>query len=628
MKNLTNLHYLKNAFVFLFFLLLNYSLFSKSISFKTDNIYSLNCLDGMEVNSIEWPRSWDGLPDNNPMLECSSGFNLDEQGHPHPSKTGYPLILNDTCGNISIDYQDISVAVICGTTIFRTWVVDNGCTGEKQTYVQLIRITDTTAPTFTVQEDLVYNTSAYSCSLNLEVPNIKHLNDMCDSDPKWWITSEDRMIVGDTNNNGFVDSDEIWIVLNLQLGENSICYHSIDNCGNVTSKCTKVTVLDNTRPIPVCVKQKIVNIISEPIVKLQSSSFDAGSFDNCNPVYFKVMRVNDDLEYDNGCLDLNGDDNPDTDEIEVWFDDDVFFCSEDNGKVIMTRLRVFDIDPGYGAVNSERMEVGGDLFNHYNDCWTMVTISEDTIDNIAPIPALVDNATVIMNEDFSFIKAIIFDKSFYPLASSDNLTPGDELIFTFSENIPKLWETQQGWEQQFQSYGKYFFDPNTGDMKTESEFLNGQADAWLPSQRTTQRVLLCNVNTQSVIKVYVWDQFAYNTSIDYNNYAFSEVEMKYKNCGIGILGIDKTIAKTKLYQNAPNPFSENTIIRFDLPSNSEYKLSIFDFNGSLVFSRESLGKEGMNSIEVESDKFLKGAGIFFYKLESEKFIEIKKMVKL
>lgn len=81
----------------------------------------------------------------------------------------------------------------------------------------------------------------------------------------------------------------------------------------------------------------------------------------------------------------------------------------------------------------------------------------------------------------------------------------------------------------------------------------------------------------------------------------------------------------ELFQNYPNPFNPSTTISFSIPENSFVKLRIFNSLGEeveTVVNRElSAGnyKYDWNAINLPS-------GIYFYKLQTEKFNETKKMV--
>ena len=233
---------------------------------------------------------------------------------------------------------------------------------------------DTIPPGFDIDTALTVKVKAYVCSADIEVPSIKNLSDNSDPDPKWWITANQGTISGDIDNNGYIDSLENWEIKNIPLGEYEICYHAIDISGNESTKCIPVYVLDITPPIASCDQFKKISISNDGIGRLEALDFDSGSFDNCHPIHFKVLRANSDWEYDGGCISLNGDDDTDTDSSEVWYDNEVYFCCEDIDYGIMVKMRVFDKYPGLGAVNPERMELGGDLYGHYSDCWTVVDV--------------------------------------------------------------------------------------------------------------------------------------------------------------------------------------------------------------------------------------------------------------
>ncbi len=88
----------------------------------------------------------------------------------------------------------------------------------------------------------------------------------------------------------------------------------------------------------------------------------------------------------------------------------------------------------------------------------------------------------------------------------------------------------------------------------------------------------------------------------------------------------------KLYNNYPNPFNPNTIIHYDIPSNvkgqtSNVRIIIFNSLGKEVAQlvNENLSA-GSYSVEFNGTDY--PSGIYFYKLETEDFHEVKKMILL
>jgi len=81
----------------------------------------------------------------------------------------------------------------------------------------------------------------------------------------------------------------------------------------------------------------------------------------------------------------------------------------------------------------------------------------------------------------------------------------------------------------------------------------------------------------------------------------------------------------KLYQNEPNPFRKLTSIGFDLTVNSDVTLTIMSATGSVVTSINLEGKEGHNTYELDAN-LIGMNGLYYYKLESEGFMDTKKMI--
>ena len=82
-----------------------------------------------------------------------------------------------------------------------------------------------------------------------------------------------------------------------------------------------------------------------------------------------------------------------------------------------------------------------------------------------------------------------------------------------------------------------------------------------------------------------------------------------------------------LEQNYPNPFNPSTTIKFALPVETEVKLSVYNtigekvaevFNGTL--------KEGYHEVVFEAASLT--SGTYFYRLETNEFVDVKKMLIL
>jgi hypothetical protein len=83
---------------------------------------------------------------------------------------------------------------------------------------------------------------------------------------------------------------------------------------------------------------------------------------------------------------------------------------------------------------------------------------------------------------------------------------------------------------------------------------------------------------------------------------------------------------TILYQNRPNPFREQTEVRFFLPETTKATLTVYDITGRIIFERSSLFAQGEHSVWVE----LPGSppGLFYYRLTTPAGRWVRKMEKL
>ncbi|MEE9430622.1 MAG: T9SS type A sorting domain-containing protein, partial [Melioribacteraceae bacterium] len=81
----------------------------------------------------------------------------------------------------------------------------------------------------------------------------------------------------------------------------------------------------------------------------------------------------------------------------------------------------------------------------------------------------------------------------------------------------------------------------------------------------------------------------------------------------------------KLEQNYPNPFNPSTTIRYSIPSNEFVTLKIYNILGSEVANLVNK-KQTSGSYQVNFDASNITSGIYFYKISTSKFNQVKKML--
>jgi Phosphodiester glycosidase/Secretion system C-terminal sorting domain/Beta-propeller repeat len=83
----------------------------------------------------------------------------------------------------------------------------------------------------------------------------------------------------------------------------------------------------------------------------------------------------------------------------------------------------------------------------------------------------------------------------------------------------------------------------------------------------------------------------------------------------------------KLRQNYPNPFNPSTTIKYSIPIQNKVTLEVFDALGSEVATLVNK-EQPQGNYEVEFDGAELTSGIYFYRLKTNKYAEIRKMILL
>ncbi|MBE2254924.1 MAG: T9SS type A sorting domain-containing protein [Ignavibacteria bacterium] len=88
----------------------------------------------------------------------------------------------------------------------------------------------------------------------------------------------------------------------------------------------------------------------------------------------------------------------------------------------------------------------------------------------------------------------------------------------------------------------------------------------------------------------------------------------------------ESVSGYELFQNYPNPFNPSTKIKFNLKSNEYVSLKIYDISGKVVFNliNNIFHNAGVHEYEYNATNL--SSGIYFYKLETDNFSSVKKMM--
>ena len=99
------------------------------------------------------------------------------------------------------------------------------------------------------------------------------------------------------------------------------------------------------------------------------------------------------------------------------------------------------------------------------------------------------------------------------------------------------------------------------------------------------------------------------------------------NLGKRAAMIDELPTTYALKQNYPNPFNPSTMISYSLPNNTFVTLKVFDVLGNEVATLVNEEKSAGN-FEVEFNASGLSSGIYFYRIQTESFVDTKKLIML
>ena len=129
-----------------------------------------------------------------------------------------------------------------------------------------------------------------------------------------------------------------------------------------------------------------------------------------------------------------------------------------------------------------------------------------------------------------------------------------------------------------------------------------------------------------VLTVTLIAQNQNNSVFGFNNKQSKNTEqpaLQVKNTVINKVNDFNTPSMFVLEQNYPNPFNPYTKIQFSIPKETNINLSVYNMLGQLVTTIYN-GKLDAGTHYTLFDGSQLTSGIYFYKLETDNFVSIKK----
>lgn len=287
------------------------------------------------------------LPPLTTTVECDEGFPTDgpiggPEDNPAPAYTGFPYLsaalnfydLNQNACNIGASYSDEPRVIDCpGSYYFRReWTIVDWCSPEDNIVVdQIIRVGDFTGPDIDfaipdhnenelADDPIKFSTAPNTC---LAYANIL-LPEMSDGNGCSGIGSSQAQITN--SDGGFVWGGNLPAVVPLEIGDYTLTFCALDQCGNETCVEEEIEVRDRIAPVAVCDDEIIVSLGGGDsqngeygTATVFATDLDEGSNDHCSDVSIAIRREGEAL----------------------WSDEVLFDCS-DIGDTIKIYLQVLD----------------------------------------------------------------------------------------------------------------------------------------------------------------------------------------------------------------------------------------------------------------------------------------------
>ncbi|MBS1492783.1 MAG: T9SS type A sorting domain-containing protein [Bacteroidetes bacterium] len=236
--------------------------------------------------------------------------------------------------------------------------------------------------------------------------------------------------------------------------------------------------------------------------------------------------------------------------------------------------------------------------------WTVFT--EGSAGNINLKCLTSTNGGTIYGSAFSVASSPTRDEYWFDLAASTGITfPGVDLIY-YSDSLQAGVPTNTS-DKMFYSYSG---SDNPSSFSAALQFNDVPPISSASNSKPSLVELpagdfgaLFLGYTPGGNKVY-WDRFSAITNVTNNGNSIAD--------------------KFELKQNYPNPFNPTTKISFSIPKSSFVSLKVYDIMGKEVAKLVSGNVESGN-YSVQFDGKNLSSGVYFYKLETENFSEVKKM---
>jgi len=131
--------------------------------------------------------------------------------------------------------------------------------------------------------------------------------------------------------------------------------------------------------------------------------------------------------------------------------------------------------------------------------------------------------------------------------------------------------------------------------------------------------------TSSETNNYSFDDSIHTQSVQYYRLKQTDFDGTFEYSNVIEVNSNSASFSFQLYQNYPNPFNPVTTIKFDIPSENEINLTLFDMLGREVKTLFK-GKAPAGTMTVDFNADGLPSGVYIYRLKSGNFMASKKLI--